>query len=165
MKLSILLPILLALMMAAQILPAQDNFAIEHLRNKPIVKGKLNGRTAYFLLDTGSDLSVLHDGAAGRYDFGIKRMVNPQRVTGIGKGGSMDRAGRAELLLGSLPVSTAWFTCDLQGIIRSIYHKTQVRIVGIIGSDVMLKYGFIIDYAQEKVYHDPIRQSSAFNKE
>jgi hypothetical protein len=134
---------------------AQSLIKIEHLQNKPIVMGQLNGRKAYFLLDTGSDLTLLHEGKADYYDFRIKRMANPHKISGAGGSiGYIHRAGNIDLILGTLPVTTAYFTYDLSDIITSIYRKTFIRISGIIGSDVMIKYGFVIDYGQKEVHFD-----------
>ena len=134
---------------------AQDPIKIEDLRNKPIVMGEINGHKAYFLLDTGSDLTLLHEDKAAHFDFTIKKMAKPQRITGAnGRISEINRAGDVDLILGTLPITTAYFTYDLSGIIRSIYRKTFIRISGIIGSDVMIRYGFVIDYAKKEVLYD-----------
>ncbi len=134
---------------------SQDFIEINSLEDKPIVRGEINGRKAYFLLDTGSDLTVLHERRAAYYKFKIKRMIYPYKVSGIsGKLEKVHRAGNIYLILGDLPITSAYFTYDLSGIISSIYRKTSVKISGIIGSDLMLRYGFIIDYQQEKVFYN-----------
>jgi hypothetical protein len=156
MKTNICIPLLFSwLLMYSNSLSAQEPIKIQHLENKPIVVGEINGRKAYFLLDTGSDLTLLHENKATYYDFKIKKMVKPQCITGAnGRIGEINRAGDVELFLGTLPITTAYFTYDLSGIIQSIYHKTFIRISGIIGSDVMIRYGFVIDYGKEEVHYD-----------
>ena len=156
MKVIFHIPLLFSLLLICSTgLRAQEPIKIEHLKNKPIVVGKINGRKAYFLLDTGSDLTLLHEGKAAYYGFKIKKMVNPQRITGAnGRISEINRAGNVNLILGTLPITTAYFTYDLSAIIRSIYNKSFVRISGIIGSDVMIRYGFVIDYGNKQVLYD-----------
>ncbi|MDF9801135.1 hypothetical protein OKW21_006398 [Catalinimonas alkaloidigena] len=148
-----------ALMLLSALCSAQMTFAqvspikIKKLNSKPIVEAKLNGKKAYFLLDTGSDITVLHDENAKHFDFKIKRMVSPQRVAGIhGNVNNMNRAYGLKLELGDLPIKIPFFTYDLSSVIQAIHSSTLLRISGIIGSDVMIKYGFIIDYKEELVH-------------
>lgn len=148
-----------ALILLATISSSQMTFAqlspvkIKKLSSKPIVEAKINGKKAYFLLDTGSDITVMHNDKAHYYDFKIKQMVNPQKVTGIhGKVNDMNRAYALDLQLGELPIKTTFFTYDLSPVIQNIHSRTLLRISGIIGSDVMIKYGFIIDYKEELVH-------------
>lgn len=138
-----------SLQMIAQIQPVK----IKNLRSKPIVQVELNGKKAYFLLDTGSDLTVMHEDRADFYNFNIKEMVIPLKVAGVnGSTGGMNRASNIELKLGELSILTPYFSYDLSSVIKYIQSKTLLRISGIIGSDVMVKYGFVIDYGEELVY-------------
>ncbi|WPP53275.1 aspartyl protease family protein [Catalinimonas niigatensis] len=126
---------------------------IKNLRGKPIVQVELNGKKAYFLLDTGSDLTVMHEDIADFYNFNIKEMVIPLKVAGVdGSTGGMNRASNIELKLGELSILTPYFSYDLSSVIKYIQSKTFLTISGIIGSDVMVKYGFVIDYGEELVY-------------
>lgn len=135
--------------MMAQIQPVK----IKNLSSKPIVQAELNGKKAYFLLDTGSDLTVMHEEQADFYNFNIKEMVIPLKVAGVdGSTGGMNRASNIELKLGELSILTPYFSYDLSNVIKYIQSKTFLKISGIIGSDVMVKYGFVIDYGEELVY-------------
>jgi len=42
--------------------------------------------------------------------------------------------------------------CDMYRLVHSIHAKTGIKIAGIIGSDMMKKYKFKIDYAEKKIY-------------
>ena len=144
---------LLGLLINIQPLMAQiPPVKITNLRSKPIVQAELNGKKAYFLLDTGSDLTVMHEGKAEFYNFNIKEMVIPLKVAGIdGSTGGMNRASTIELKLGELSIQAPYFSYDLSSVIKYIHSKTFLKISGIIGSDVMHKYGFVIDYGEELV--------------
>ena len=82
-------------------------------------------------------------------------LLSSIQITGAGGDVSyIDRAGGIELKLGSLLVTTSFFSYDLSGIIASIYNKIHIKISGIIGSDVMGKYGFVINYRNQEVHYD-----------
>ncbi|WKN33520.1 aspartyl protease family protein [Porifericola rhodea] len=126
---------------------------IKQQSEKPIIEARLNGKRAYFLLDTGSGVTVLDKTQAKHYNFGIKQLINPHKVSGVhGTAGVMNRAYNVQLELGELYIEAPYFTHDLRRVIKSIRDKSLVKISGIIGSDVMNKYGFVIDYGEEMVY-------------
>ncbi|MCG8321386.1 MAG: aspartyl protease family protein [Cytophagales bacterium] len=126
---------------------------IVNLKSKPIVKGVLNGKTAYFLLDTGSDLTILDTGSARKY--GYKIIQGRSRAMMIeGLGGSyrdFKRAIGLKLFMDESLIYTHFFAFDLTNIISSLHANTGMKVVGIIGSDVMRKHGFKIDYGNKLV--------------
>lgn len=146
--------LLLAVLSTLQFAMAQTtSLKIKALDNKPIVEARVNGKLAYFLIDTGSDITVIHQPREKYYDFKIKRLSRTHSVIGIhGRGKSVYRAYALDLQLGDLPIKTSFFSYDIGAIVSSIFRKNYVKISGIIGSDVLLKYGFVIDYQAERIY-------------
>lgn len=126
---------------------------IVYLQKKPIVKGVLNGKKAFFLLDTGSDITLLNHKASRHYDFkAIYRHSPGQPIQGIGTDGTqMMFAFNVNLQLGSQRIKAKYRSHDISSIVRSIYSHSHIRIAGIIGSDVMRNYGFKIDYKNKSV--------------
>ena len=134
---------------------AQQHKIVEivNLKNKPIVKGILNGKMAYFLLDTGSDLTILNTRSARKYGFKIiQGRSKAMMIEGLG-GSYRDfkRATGLKLFMDESLIYTHFFAFDLTNIIGSLNTNTGMKIVGIIGSDVMKKYGFKIDYESKLV--------------
>lgn len=126
---------------------------IVNLKTKPIVKGLLNGKMAYFLLDTGSDLTILNTKSAKKYGFKIiQGRSRAMMIEGLG-GSHRDfkRATGLKLFMDESLIYTHFFAFDLTNIINSLHTHTHMKIVGIIGSDVMRKYGFKIDYGNKLV--------------
>lgn len=134
---------------------------IVSLSKKPIVKAMLNGKEAYFLLDTGSDLSILNTQLSEDYRFATTELPDIWQVYSIGlqgNTGKMMGIGAAKVYLGDTRIRTRWLGADMQALTNSIRKKTRIKIVGIIGSDVMKKYEFVIDYAGQKIQlRDPKR--------
>ena len=147
--------IIITLTLTAATVQAQHPKVIEiiNLKSKPIVKGLLNGKVAYFLLDTGSDLTILNTRSAKEY--GYKTIPGRSKVMMIeGLGGShrdFRRATGLKLFMDESLIYTHFFAFDLTNIINSLHNNTNMKIVGIIGSDIMKKYGFKIDYGNKLV--------------
>lgn len=120
---------------------------------KPIVKAELNGKSAYFLVDTGSDMTILHSDGANRFDFKpLTASASQQQALGLsGTRQTIHRVKNVKLILGSTPIKALYKTYDLSGVVRSLKNRVGVNITGIIGSDVMKRYGFIIDYQQQTI--------------
>ncbi|WKN43181.1 aspartyl protease family protein [Tunicatimonas pelagia] len=120
---------------------------------KPIIKVELNGKSAYFLVDTGSDMTILHKNEANRFDFQpLLASTNNQQVLGLsGKRQTIHKVKNVHMVIGSMPIKALFKTYDLSGIVSSLGNRVDLKIAGIIGSDVMKRYGFIIDYQKQTI--------------
>lgn len=119
----------------------------------PIVEVTLNEKKAYFLMDTGSAITMLHSGAIAEYGFkSFSRNNENHKAIGIGgESTKMSSANRVNLELGSTRIMTRYMVHDISHIVRQIQHTTGFEISGIIGSDAMKRYGIIIDYKHKRV--------------
>jgi len=129
-------------------------FPIHSIHPKPIVKVALNGRTAYFLLDTGSDINIVNSPDAEKYGFAIHKIEYSNRgsiatVNGIER--DFGHAYNIHLIIGGKHIPCGFVSMDITSVIRSVRKKTGVSIAGIIGSDTMKSYHFIIDYENEVI--------------
>jgi hypothetical protein len=126
---------------------------IVDLTYKPIIEVTLNGKKAYFMVDTGSDITILNARDDNKYGFGtVKRAFENHSLTGIG--GSISNIYSTydvKLEVGSSRVMNRYLAYDLSRVVRMTEEKTKIKISGIIGSDLMKRYGFIIDYANQRV--------------
>ena len=128
------------------------------LDDQPIVMGELNGKRAYFLIDTGSDLTILNLKAARKYGFKIRSArAGKYKISGLDSEhrGRFLLASRAELILGGRSMRGSYKVFDLSHIVKSIMDDTGIRITGIIGSDLMKKRKFVIDYEAEEISFTP----------
>ncbi|MEM8970097.1 MAG: aspartyl protease family protein [Bacteroidota bacterium] len=124
------------------------------MQDQPIVKGTINGKNAYLLLNTGADVSIIHFKDAKRYGFSCHTRTSMKkfRVTGLGanvKG--LVGVYNMDLQLGSQIIRANYIALDLSNIINSLNTGTSVRINGIIGSKALKTHGFLIDYHRKEV--------------
>lgn len=153
MKLNI--AIIIGCLMASTIVLGQTPISLKivNLKSKPIVSGYINGKKAYFLLDTGSDLTIVNSADAKKYGFKLISSDRDKLVEGLGSSSTgIKRAANIHLKMNESRINTKFFAFDLTNIIRSLRLRTHIKIVGIIGSDVMKKYNFNIDYGKKLVH-------------
>jgi hypothetical protein len=141
------------------VLPMSDHqyeyIRIINLQQKPIVAGTLNGKKVYFLLDTGSDFTLLNETETKKYGF---KTVNRESALSVNKavgvGGTIvefKSVYNVSISLGSTRISTTCLAYDMSLLVTIIRNRSGIEISGIIGSDVMKRYGVIIDYANKEV--------------
>jgi len=120
----------------------------------PIVKATLNGKTAYFVLDSGSDVSLLHKLAASDYKFSVMKRTEKSIIGVTGGNQSLHEVPDAVLQMTGHNLQTQFYATDLSTVVEVLFISTGIDISGIIGIDLMRKYGFEIDYASEKLFLD-----------
>ncbi len=137
-----------------------NSIEIVSLKSKPIVVGYLNGKKAYFLLDTGSDLTIINKNAARKYGFKLITNYNNKLIEGLGSTNTeIKRVGGIFLKMNDAHINTKFYAFNLNNIVRSLELKTQKQIVGIIGSDVMKKYNFSIDFGNKLVHFQETKRA------
>jgi RIO-like serine/threonine protein kinase len=129
---------------------------IWNLHPKPIVRGTLNGKNAYFLLDTGSDINVLHRGGEKRYNFRIQKnnfewASNYRLSTVNGLQRDLFKVHAVQMELEGTNISCDFHALDIHSIVGAVRKGTGIHIAGIIGSGTMKDYFFVIDYEMEQV--------------
>ena len=111
----------------------------------PVVEGTINGKQAFFIVDSGASLSVLDDNQSDYFEFSTSK----SNIAAAGYGGvaSFGNASDVKLTVGGKRFNTDFKSQDLSKIVDLIRENDGVEISGIIGSDIMKDYHFIIDYA------------------
>lgn len=116
-----------------------------------IIEGTLNGKKACFLIDTGSTISVLNHSKKNHYNF-KKAKILGQSVTLSGIGGehkALYSIYNAEIMIGEILIVGIHLSTPLDEINRNLFHKTGYNIAGVLGSNTIELYGFVIDYANK----------------
>lgn len=129
----------------------RSSIEIKSLEKVPIVEVTLNGKTAYFVLDSGSDVSLLDSAEANDYGFFFQKRATRSIVGASGGNQSLYQATGVNLQIDRQPLQTAFYATDLSPVIESLSNSTGIAISGIIGMDLMRKYGFEIDYLAQKL--------------
>ncbi len=132
----------LPMLQSQDMVSAKDKFTI-----KPIVKMTLNGKGAWMLLDTGSSVNLLNVSAREIYGFKTFPGYDTRRgVIGFAsKELNLEHAGNIDLQYKGLKLKGHFLAYDISNIVASFKTETGKTISGIIGSEMMRRYGFVID--------------------
>lgn len=108
-----------------------------------IVEGKVNNKTAYFLVDTGASAGLMDYDQ--RKDYGLE-VGNKYYGTLVGAGGELKNvkvcSTFAEVGGKTIP---QFLLADISEVVKSIKKETGVEILGIIGLPQMKLIGMNID--------------------
>ncbi|MEN7546962.1 retropepsin-like aspartic protease [Rapidithrix thailandica] len=146
--------LVLILGVLSQIAFAQEVIKIITLKNQPIVIGKLNGKKAYFLIDTGSDVTLLNLKDANKFRFKFRKIdLQGYKLSALGSEHQQEiwMAYNVAIHLGNKKMKGYFKVFDLSRIASSIRRDSGIKINGIIGSDVMKKHKFLIDYEAKEI--------------
>jgi hypothetical protein len=117
----------------------------------PIVEGKINGKRAWFIIDTGASVSILNRSNARHFGF---KCFDSYSVSVVGFGGEskMNEAFNCKVEFGPLLLKNISFRArhmnDLTDVIRQ--HE-NIEIAGIIGADVFNRYKIAIDFKKSTI--------------
>lgn len=115
--------------------------------SKPIIKAEINGRKAFFLIDTGSSISLVNTSEMSRYQLTAAK--SRERRMAIGFNGDSEYLHiitNANFILDSYFEYTRFYSMNLDKIVDSIFAETNIRIAGIVGADFLKKHHCVIDY-------------------
>lgn len=121
--------------------------------SKPIIQAEINGKKGYFLVDTGADISVINSSELERYQLdAVKTYGSHKRAIAYnGNQSNALKVNNANVVIGDQLDHSDFYSLNLDEIAKTIEAKTHLKIVGIIGADLLLKYHCVIDYNQRNV--------------
>ncbi len=134
--------------------PINDQYVVglEEHTNQPIVKATLNGETAYFLIDTGAEITCLHIYDSKKYNFKYRPSDRKSVVSGLNASSRRHYIAYGfEMKLGEVLMTNKFRVLDVTNIINSIETDSGIKISGIIGSDMMQKHHFVINYETKEI--------------
>lgn len=112
----------------------------------PIVEGTLNGKKAFFLLDTGASVSILDLKSAANYNVRIG-ITEDMGIGGYGGVTSdVSSLSNVDLRLGSERMKDKFSGKDIQYLIQAIRKNTGHTVVGIIGNNNITESKLILDF-------------------
>jgi hypothetical protein len=112
----------------------------------PVVQGRINGKRAFFIIDTGASCSILNESGSLHFGFGTYALVN-HRLTGLGGNTNINQAVNCVVEFGPLRIAHRTFrTRQLDHITDLIKQNENIEIAGILGSDIFNRYGITIDF-------------------
>lgn len=115
----------------------------------PIIKGMINGKIAYFVLDSGASISVLDNNQSEYYGFSIRE--GGGLASGYGGTTNFQLVYNAIISVGDIEFKNEYKASNLSAIALALVEDDGIQIAGIIGNDIMKPYKFIIDYSDNSV--------------
>jgi hypothetical protein len=117
----------------------------------PVIEGKINGKRAYFIIDTGASCSILNQSVSDR--FGFKSFVKiDEHVMGLGGEAKMNHAFNCHVEVGPLKLNNIVFrTKHMDSFVSVIQTHENIEIAGIIGSDIFNRYGIAINFKSNTI--------------
>lgn len=108
-----------------------------------IIEGLVNGKEAYFLIDTGASVGMMDYGKRYDYDLKVGRRYGG---TLMGAGGEMRNVRHCDTFLHvGDKVVPQFLLADISGVVESIKRETGIEILGIISLPQMSIIGMNID--------------------
>lgn len=131
---------------------AQDTTTLIMIGKVPMIKGSINGKLAYFIVDTGASFTVLNEGESKYYGFSVHDNAYYQACQMVGIGGISDlkEARKAHIKLGEQEIAFINKSMPMHGI-QGHFRGHRIRVAGIIGTDLLSIMGCQIDYKNRKL--------------
>ena len=108
-----------------------------------IIEGRVNDKTAYFLIDTGASLALMDYGQRKQYDLEVGKRFNGSVV---GAGGEMRDVRYCNTFVNiENKVIPQFLLADISGVVESIKRETGIEILGIISLPQMKLCGISLD--------------------
>lgn len=116
----------------------------------------VSGKRVKMLLDTGASRTVLDKDTLMRLHEGIEMEVNQDMAAGLGSAEienfitlvDLEMGGPKSLLIPQWQVGVL----DLSIVNESYSRIGMQAIAGVIGSDILVTYGAVVDYKKKKLY-------------
>ena len=115
----------------------------------PVIEGKINGKKAYFIVDSGASVSVLDITQDRVYNFNSYPLN--EEAAGYGGYAKFYEVLGVRVHVGPSIVRTQFRSQDLSSIVELIRQHEGVRISGILGSDVWKDLDALIDYKSRTI--------------
>lgn len=108
-----------------------------------IIEGLVNGKDAYFLIDTGASVGMMDYGKRYDYDLKVGRRYGG---TLMGASGEMRNVRHCDTFLHiGDKVVPQFLLADISGVVESIQRETGIEILGIISLPQMKMCGISLD--------------------
>ena len=117
----------------------------------PIVKGTVNGKAAYFILDSGASVSILDYNQLSDYNI---KSVGVSDVGVVGYGGSDFKSydiDNPTIFMGNERMGQDFNARDIKTIVNTVSKNSKYKIIGIIGNNNISSSKLILDFKNNKI--------------
>lgn len=115
-----------------------------------IVEGRVNGKAAYFLLDSGASVGLMDSSKQKEYNLIRGRVFSG---TLVGAGGEMRNVRHCDTFVEfEGKMIPQFLLADISGVVESIKRETGIEILGIISLPQMGMIGLNMDINSSEVW-------------
>lgn len=126
-----------------------NKVSITSFNKLPVVQGTLNGKKAYFILDSGASISVIDVNQQKDYGFFIED--TNEQAAGYGGNAYFYSAKGVILNIGGVNFYTDFKAQDLSVIVNVMSTQEGVKVSGIVGADIMKINKFILNFSDNSI--------------
>ena len=116
---------------------------------RPIIKGKVGDKEAYFLLDTGTNLALID--STQTYEYNLEKGIEfSGNIIGTGGLGTKAYYCNTPVLIRDKSIK-GFLLYDLNQIRNSIQRETGINILGIISYPQMKELGIVLNPSKNEI--------------
>lgn len=122
--------------------------------NLPIISLSSNNKIFNFLLDSGSNMSHICPEYHTALDAELYDIIGGEEVKGLGSNNILNKSCRTNLkdILGNKYEVDMAVSEGFTHVAKDIENSTGVKIHGLLGTDFLNRYNYIIDFKSLEVY-------------
>lgn len=118
-----------------------------------VIEVTLNGKKSHFILDSGANVSVVHQEALPKFRLIPTKTIDHSSATGIGGNVNTQTFSVESLKIKDLAIEHDVIVgMDLSHVVTALGSLTTKTIDGVIGQDILSKHQAIIDVASGTIY-------------
>ncbi|MFY0624659.1 MAG: retropepsin-like domain-containing protein [Reichenbachiella sp.] len=129
-----------------------EHIPIKNLSSKPIIQVTVNGKKCNFLVDTGADISIFNTSRLKKFHLEASKIYGKHLAIGAhGHTTEVVKVSNVKISLTENIHLSEIYGMNIDKVSMSIHEKTSIRVDGILGSDMLIKYRGIIDYHSRQI--------------
>ena len=120
----------------------------------PVIKTRLNGKQAYFIVDTGASVSILNEAEAAYYEFTVMNadVYATTEVLSFNGSALTGSVNTCTIEIGDVAIRYGNFRSkNMQDFAYILQKNENIRLAGILGADLMNRYSMRINFMDKTV--------------
>lgn len=114
----------------------------------PMIQAKLNSKPAWFIVDTGASITLLNATERAYFDVAVyNSRKETTELSGFTNRIDVSSTSVCRIEIGKLQMHhKVYISKDMDGLFAMIEKHEQIRVAGILGSDILAKYLMNVNY-------------------
>lgn len=134
-------------------LPTADDYHVIPFRSVgnriPVIKAMLNDKIAWFIVDTGASITLLNETEAKYFGFSMNNnpRIKKTELSGFSDQLVLAQTSICRMQIGQLKIlQRVYRAVGMNSLFITIEDNEKLKIGGIIGSDILARYGMNVSY-------------------